>query len=1240
MRTTPAVAILAALVWGAPGIGAGLTQAAEESAYAAIVRADGPVAAWSFDDDVGAPAFAFRPVAGVTLGVPGPRPPDFADFHPDNRAAEFSDKGAVIKIHDPGKKSPFDFDTGDTIALEAWVDPDPSVLKRGQYIYVVGKGRTHNPGYAPENQNYALRLQNQAGQLRISFLFRSRAGEGVESQFHRWTAATGFRPGSGWHHIAVVYSFGKEGGGGLRAYLDGAAVSGAWDMGGDTDRPPVVDDDEVWIGASMGDNPGNRFIGRIDEVAIYRKSLNKEKIARRFRYVHPSPEFPDDRFRREQILVEIFETGGPSQGWPRTLEDPQDVIYEEAFGFFQLPQKYDAGGVRADRVAPFVLRAYAEVKLPKGGHEILLRSRGGSRLWIDGKVEAETPFLIRGSDGHGDLEPVTTAGGLRPPRLGDNETRITVATKGGVHRVVLDLFVEGKKFRPEIGEATVALRRGGDDFFVLSPDKAQAVPLTDEGWEEYRSRRTAFYQQRDTQRRRIAAAKSDDFWKRRHQMARAHVMRTPGPDIPEVPHGYPVHNPIDRFLAVKMDAARKSRDAEAGAPGGIDFARDIKPILADTCFRCHGEKKKGDLRLNDRAAALAGGESGHPAIVPGDPSASLLLEKVTDDGEDRMPPKGARLGAGQVTLLKQWIAEGARWSVGAMPDLTPLSGDLAFLRRLYLDTVGVVPSIEEIREFLGDPAGGKRARWIDRLLEDPRWADHWVSYWQDVLAENPNILKPSLNNSGPFRWWLYEALLDNKAMDRFVTDLVTLRGSTYGGGAAGFALATQNDVPLAAKAHILGTAFLGVEMKCARCHDAPYHSSSQQDLFQLAAMLHRAPLEVPESSSVPASFFSGRKALITVSLDPGEKVAPEWPFPEFAGGEKIEPRLIQDDPEDPRERLAAYVTRPENMRFAEAIVNRLWARYFGLGIVEPVHDWEGAVPSHPELLHFLARELMAHDYDLKHVARLILNSHAYQRESRECLAAAPEERFFDAPDRRRMTAEQLVDSLYASAGMALDAEELNFDPEGYRTIKTFLNLGRPTRAWQFASLSNERDRPSLSLPKAQAVVDTLEAFGWRSSRQEPLTSRDVAPNVLQPGAIANGVMSTWLTKLSDDSGFTELALSKISLEEMIEEVFLRIHTREPNDEEKEYFVRALGAGFENRVVPDYELPAPAGPKPRGRRVSWANHLNPEANTVKLEMERAAREGRPATLRLKRDWRKRMEDVVWALMNSPEMIFVP
>ncbi|MFM7128772.1 MAG: DUF1549 domain-containing protein, partial [bacterium] len=180
-----------------------------------------------------------------------------------------------------------------------------------------------------------------------------------------------------------------------------------------------------------------------------------------------------------------------------------------------------------------------------------------------------------------------------------------------------------------------------------------------------------------------------------------------------------------------------------------------------------------------------------------------------------------------------------RLIAAALPERKPAppTNDYQFLRRIYLDTVGVPPTPSEQLAFLNDPSADRRAKLIDRLLDDPRRADNWVGYWQDVLAENPGILKPTLNNTGPFRYFLHESLRDNLPMDRLVTQLIRMDGSVLGGAAGGFSMASQNDSPMAAKAHILAKAFMASEMKCARCHDAPKHPYEQADLFELAALL-------------------------------------------------------------------------------------------------------------------------------------------------------------------------------------------------------------------------------------------------------------------------------------------------------------------------------------------------------------------------------------------------------------------
>ena len=1236
LRPLAAIAMTSVSLGGTSLASDAASAAAEESkpegeksgTYGDQIRSLLPVAWWSFDSD--------KPDLGesegpIEFGKAGPTSEEFSTFSDDNRAAAFGPgkdgKVGWIRLEDVGPGSQFDFDNGDPITIEAWVNPSAKVPGNGN-MYILGKGRTGNPGVAAHNQNYGFRLFRSGGTLNLSFLFRSRSGEGEESDWHRWDSLAGIAPGSGWHHVAVTYVFGEPES--IRGYIDGERVEGVWSKSyaGATKRPPVVDDDEIWVGTSGGRSAGVSFHGLLDEVALYRRVLTEEQLVERYPLAPYVPDFTGVDLEDGKVHVEIVENLGKAGTWPKRFPDPTLSYPEEAFGFFRKPEKYVASGVRGDWSNPFLLRAAARIVLPEGEHELLLRTRGKGRLWLDGEVIAETEFGNFGGGAHNSVVEKSTIEGkdLRYLGPGDRETSVAVKGDGKPRVLVLEMIAGNGRVRATLGETSVSLRQKDGSFALLSPGD-RFVPLTDAGWKEYRRERNAHLQELNQANRLVLRENEADYWQHRHEVAREFVQTLPPP----------AHGSVDAFLEASWAA---SNEASEKARGGIDFATRIKPILAENCYRCHDEKAKGGLRLSSREAAMEGGDSELPAIVPGKSDESLLVELIHPDADiDIMPPKGDPLPETDRELLSQWIQEGASYAMtGRRIEPSEPISDLEFLRRVTLDTVGVVPTAREIAVFFDDGPEMRRANAIDRLLEDPRWADHWTSYWQDVLAENPNILKPSLNNTGPFRFWIHEALHDNLPMDRFVTELVMMDGSVYHGGPAGFGMAAQNDVPMAAKAHILGTAFLGVEMKCARCHDSPYHETKQQDLFEMAAMLKRDSIKLPESSSVPMTTFEGRKPLIDITLKPGTVVEAVWPtlFAEEFGGEFDDSLLREKD--DSRERLAALLTSPRNSRFARVVVNRLWKQFMGAGFVDLPDDWEASKPSHPELLDWLGRELVSNDYDLKHVARLILNSEAYQRKPRAVEPGVTPD--FSAPLPRRMTAEQVVDSLFTSAGKHLESEELTMDNDGTQVAKNMISLGFPRRAWEFTSLSNERDRPSLAIPRSQIIIDVLENFGWRPSRQEPKSERETDPNVRQPAILANGALGRWVTTLSEDSDLTDLSTrADLTIDELVEEVFLRILTRLPTEPERALYGELLSEGFGSRVVPPGQRP-PATRVPPLQHVSWSNHLSPEANTIKIEMEKRAREGDPPSVALRPEWRERMEDMVWALMNSPEFVFVP
>ena len=263
------------------------------------VLRDSPAAYWRFDDALDCCAQeatdkrALKADRGenVSLIAPGPRAPKFPNFDAHNVAADFTEvkSGAFLRVADPGARSEFDFQKDTTITIEAWVQC--RALGEGRLVYIISKGRTGNPGTKAGNQSWALCLRgarSAKGAVACpSFLFRDAKNDGDRS-WHRWTTTRGFPPGEEWHHLVVSYTFGKPGS--AKAWVNGVALDGAWDLGGATTLEPVLDDDEVWIGGSMGGAAENQFPGAIDEVAVYRAALPQERIARHAQREGPLPE--------------------------------------------------------------------------------------------------------------------------------------------------------------------------------------------------------------------------------------------------------------------------------------------------------------------------------------------------------------------------------------------------------------------------------------------------------------------------------------------------------------------------------------------------------------------------------------------------------------------------------------------------------------------------------------------------------------------------------------------------------------------------------------------------------------------------------------------------------------------------------------------------------------------------------------------------------------------------------------
>ena len=1193
-----------------------LPATADVPNYREVLLADKPAAYWRFDtiEECCTPNEtheSLRANAGekVSLLEAGPRPPMFPAFSEENTAADFMgyERDTYLRVKDPGAKSEFDFENGDTITLEAWVQCQH--IGDGKNVYIVGKGRTGSAGFTADNQNWALRLRGQAGAACPSFVFHDRETAG-EKGWHRWTTTRGIVPGKEWHHIVVSYQFGDAQS--IRGYVNGEEIKGAWDMGGATAAAPVVDDDEVWIGGSMGGAPQAQFPGRIDELAIYRAALPLERIkihaaregaipalreAPVSKTVTKSEALPlppaiiaAEELPKGKVRVQVFEfpqvakseaeeiasndsqkkkaiTDDADESWSVLPGIKTDEFTEQAFAFADITNKYNEHGVKADRSSPFLVRAAGVVRLPAGEYMLHLRALTGARVAFDGHIIAETPLKkAKGGDVEAvpDLAKEQLVASMPPLPPGHKEVQGRLSSDGQPHVLLIECLIGGKGIRPEIGELFAAVTRNGKgqrDF--VAPTSKSAQSKSDPSVRADLEVGATFALLASEGAERTAPGLTPAEWQTFTEEQRARV--------------------------AVLNAERRRNPAE----------------------EAYWEMRHDLARKNAKPAPVV-------------PEARSQESEVRSQGNEIRNQKSEIRNPVDAFIATKLIAKGVTPA--------PLCEDAAFLRRATLDITGLIPTEKEAAAFLADNSRDKRARAIDRLLASPGWADHWTSYWQDVLAENPNMLKGTLNNTGPFRWWIHEALLDNQPMDRFATALITMEGSASYGAPAGFAIASQNDLPMAAKAQIISSAFLANEMKCARCHDAPNHPFEQGDLFKIAAMLQRAPLKVPASSLTKGMNANSK---VTVTLTPGQMIDPHFPF---ASPGKPLPGVVRRK-DDSRENLAWILTDPRDDRFAQVIVNRVWRQFLGFGIIDPVDDWSTALASHPDLLKWLAHELITHDYDVKHVARLILNSHTYQRVPQPAAMkqVKSSERLFESPARRRMTAEQLVDSLFAVTGLPMDSEQLSFDPEDRQSPKDHNNLGTPHRAWEFTSLSNERDRPALAKPRAQVIADVLAAFGWRESRPEPRSTRDHDANVLQPATIANSTISNRLTRLSDEHAFTALAMEEQPVAQLVERMFLRLLSRPPTPAESAKFSAILSPDFAKRRTGAPPAP-PRAPFTMG--VSWANHLNPDASTVVLAVERVVKAGPAPSPQLASDWRDRMEDAVWALMLTPEFTYLP
>ncbi len=483
----------------------------------------------------------------------------------------------------------------------------------------------------------------------------------------------------------------------------------------------------------------------------------------------------------------------------------------------------------------------------------------------------------------------------------------------------------------------------------------------------------------------------------------------------------------------------------APATARVDFARDVKPIFDAACVKCHGKgKDKGGLSLETGASFRKGGDSGAPVVI-GKSAESLLIELVAGfDPDTVMPKKGSKLKPEQVALLRAWIDQGTSWPDQItfkkapvhnlhprpveLPVVKGLSNpvdrllasylsahhssakysidDRVFIRRVYLDVIGLLPTPDELKEFLADKRADKRDRLVTKLLADHRrYAEHWLTFWNDLLRNDYKGAGYIDNGRKQISSWLFSALLTNMPYDQFVTQLVNPTPESEGfiNGISWRGAVNASQKPVMQAAQSLGQVFLGVNLKCASCHDSFINDYTLADSYGIAAIFATNDLEIAECDK-PTGKFAKVKFLYSELGD----IDASLPKKERA------------------KRLAEILTSKQDGRLTRTIVNRLWARFMGRGLVEPVDEMD-APAWNADVLDWLAEDLADHGYDLQRTMKWILTSHAYQMPSVNLGEQTGKDFVFTGPAIRRMSAEQFRDTLGELTGVWYDKPAAKFD---------------------------------------------------------------------------------------------------------------------------------------------------------------------------------------------------------------------
>ena len=544
----------------------------------------------------------------------------------------------------------------------------------------------------------------------------------------------------------------------------------------------------------------------------------------------------------------------------------------------------------------------------------------------------------------------------------------------------------------------------------------------------------------------------------------------------------------------------------------VDFAHDVVPLLKKHCGECHtGDARQGGFSMNTREDLLAGGDSGTPGFVEGRAAESEIIARITSaDPDVRMPSEGKPLPAEAIAMLKRWVDEKAPWEPGfafqrttwepplalrrvALPPAEggrtnpvdrvvdaywrekgiarpPRCDDRTFIRRASLDLVGLLPEPARVEAFVTSTDPAKRAQLVRELLDDRiAWAEHWMTFWNDLLRNDYTGTGFITGGRKQITTWLHRALVENKPFDAFVRELIAPSDESRGFSAGivwrGTVNASQT-VPIQFAQNV-GQTFLGINLKCASCHDSFVDRWKLKETYDLAAIASEKPLELHRCDKAT-----------------GVQATPGWIFADLGQVDPAAP------PKQRLEQLAALMTKPENGWLSRNLVNRLWHRLLGRGLVHPV-DSLRTKPWSEDLLDVLAADLVDSGWDVKHVLETICTSEAYGAATPAVAGQPPGGDYvFQGPLPRRMTAEQFTDAVWRLTGTAppkADAHVQRVEPAP-------------------DSAEPEAGAPPPPQPMVRAVLvkcTPLMAALGRPNRDQVVTSRPVDLTTLEAIRLAN-----------------------------------------------------------------------------------------------------------------------------------------